>query len=448
MGQTVIKELNREGLIDLILTNKEIVSRAIPSHELFMLFHGGEYFGPLCKDDLQAINQMDPFFFEKYKLKIFNEKEKHNLGHWINFYEHPLFQRRKPELVLENMSQELAEKSKYFILKNGQSLGPYSYEELKHEILHKSLYYTDLFRSNEEDDWDKIYKIPGFDRRATLPGMDEEEELPDAPDVDLIKKSAEEVSQILDANKLLEDQNRNSLANLMALSTERAKKFLAVSRTQISNSSNVLSNKKYRYWAIGLISIVALGIVAFLFTDEIKKQFDMAEVNKQKKSKATKIDKSSKNDTLAKDNSIEEMDEQEKLESDSKRQEAIEKRLQARIDKEQRRKERQRNREQKRLGERDNYDAATYDDYVPSDEYYYDDDVPELEGEATSNPRRPASRANKRSNSSTGTEREEKSRAEDEYYEDQDENSSYDGVAEEPELFDEELPPLEEEENY
>jgi len=98
---------------------------------------------------------------------------------WILIFEHPFFQRRKPQLV---SSEEIKNEddSEFFVLIKGQKTGPYQKYEIMEKLENKELLLSDMVTLNGGATWIKIFQIDGFDRRrlkesGQLPGMPSEE---------------------------------------------------------------------------------------------------------------------------------------------------------------------------------------------------------------------------------------------------------------------------------
>jgi hypothetical protein len=100
-----------------------------------------------------------------------------------NVFEHPLFQRRKPQ-VIENINDEnITSEQQYYIIQNAQKSGPFNMVQITTFIDNKELIMNDMISLNAGSSWQKLYATPGFDRRELKPG----EDLPRIPETHVMK---------------------------------------------------------------------------------------------------------------------------------------------------------------------------------------------------------------------------------------------------------------------
>ena len=83
---------------------------------------------------------------------------------WTPIFEHPYFQRRKPQL-LSAQSVEEGEQT-FYVLKQGQKTGPFEKKRIATMLERKELLLTDLVSTNAGHTWGKLYQVEGFDRRT------------------------------------------------------------------------------------------------------------------------------------------------------------------------------------------------------------------------------------------------------------------------------------------
>ena len=95
---------------------------------------------------------------------------------WVGVFEHPSFQRRKPQLVSINTLNPESD-LEFFILKHGQKTGPYEKHELVSMLEEKEILLTDMVSHNAGHTWTKLYQVENFDRRA----LKESDQLPGVP---------------------------------------------------------------------------------------------------------------------------------------------------------------------------------------------------------------------------------------------------------------------------
>ena len=94
---------------------------------------------------------------------------------WTPIFEHPYFQRRKPQLLSTQSSEDGGEQT-FYVLKQGQKTGPFEKKRIATMLERKELLLTDLVSVNAGHTWGKLYQVEGFDRRTLknsdqLPGL-------------------------------------------------------------------------------------------------------------------------------------------------------------------------------------------------------------------------------------------------------------------------------------
>ncbi|MEE2744384.1 MAG: hypothetical protein VYD54_10775, partial [Bdellovibrionota bacterium] len=151
----------KEELKEYKITPDEIVENTIPSTELYDILIGDEIISPFWRETIQKqIEVGSPLFNSSLQIRSMGTQD------WINLFEHPTFQRRRPSIVAEPEQFDVEdEEGDFFILSRGQKVGPLSLNGLKKKIDTKEILVTDLVSQDDGQSWTKIYEIPEFDRR-------------------------------------------------------------------------------------------------------------------------------------------------------------------------------------------------------------------------------------------------------------------------------------------
>jgi hypothetical protein len=105
---------------------------------------------------------------------------------WKTILDSSFFQRRKPQLVsTENADIEVDDELEFYILQNGQKVGPLTKAILMEMVSKKEILVTEMVSFNGGQVWLKLYQIDGFNRRAS---RKESDQLPGAPDTEMMSK--------------------------------------------------------------------------------------------------------------------------------------------------------------------------------------------------------------------------------------------------------------------
>ena len=213
---------------------------------------------------------------------------------WMKIYEHPRFQRRRPQIIrTKDKSSVDAKADQYFILKNGQKIGPLNTEEIKNKLEIKEFIMTDLISSSKEESWGKIYEIELFDRRKLS-----NDTPPPIPANDVISIAEEIISYDE------QDGTNDAIVSLAFLGNRKQKEAKEVTVTEIVkteienkniNSQTKNKSKKYYFLFVLFIMVSAAGIGKILLdknevsptaTAQNKAKFKTSKMNSQKVSVA------------------------------------------------------------------------------------------------------------------------------------------------------------------
>jgi hypothetical protein len=166
MSNAQFKEQNAN---ELLLNEEQINSGQYPVEEIYEVSFNGEEFGPIWQQDIKEFLQINNQLSEETTLKNIDSDE------WLPIFEHPIFQRRKPQLVSTHSLEN--EETSFFILRDGQKQGPYTLHEMSTMITSKEILLVDEVSIDDGASWGHLYDIEEFDRRS----LKSNEELPSLP---------------------------------------------------------------------------------------------------------------------------------------------------------------------------------------------------------------------------------------------------------------------------
>lgn len=232
-------------LKDILQTEEEILSKVEMREHIFEIKDAELSLGFISLYDLKAYVFEHEDEAKNYSVRNIDSDE------WKNVFEHPYFQRRKPQLVSADNLKD-ADDQEFFILIKGQKTGPYEKYELSEMVEKKELLLTDMVSFNGGHTWVKLYQVDGFDRRAlrdssVLPGMPEDE---------VLRKSESSQSSIGDTT--------DGFISLAFLGNQKKGKLLE--RQQLSTmddelKKNAATTSRYKW----LLLASVCGILYFLY---------------------------------------------------------------------------------------------------------------------------------------------------------------------------------------
>ena len=180
---------------------------------------------------------------------------------WTPIYEHPYFQRRKPQLVSANtLSSD--DEQQFFILKNGQKTGPYEKYELTSMLEEKDLLLTDMVSSNAGHTWMKLYQVDGFDRRS----LKESDQLPGIP-AHVIMREQENIIPI--------SPETDAISGLAYLSNVRRGKTVEREKVETFSMEKAAPGKGSStiYKWLLVFSVVGIGFFLFHIKEQLTSPF-------------------------------------------------------------------------------------------------------------------------------------------------------------------------------
>lgn len=245
---------------ELLLTEEQISSGKFPDEEVFEITFDGQTFGPIWQQDIKEFLTHANQYTEETQVKSLSS------DNWVSVFDHPLFQRRRPQLV---STHSLDNKETTFqILKDGQVVGPYSLYEISAMVKTNEILLTDEVSIDEGTSWGHLYDIEEFDRR----NLKSNEQLPSLPEDGVLAKNIN--TKVDEKTNLIA-----GLAYIGNLRTGKAKHATvrqepqAQSDEEFSFEENVEGKKKAPLWPIlFLISIVGLSYLYTTWDSKTEKE--------------------------------------------------------------------------------------------------------------------------------------------------------------------------------
>jgi len=229
MGQSLAATTLVTYLKDILGTEEEITSKVEMREHIFEMKDGETSLGFISLYDLKAYVFEHEEEAKQYQVRNIDSDE------WKNIYEHPYFQRRKPQLISADNLKD-ADDQEFFVLIKGQKAGPFEKYELSEMVDRKEILLTDMVSFNAGHTWVKLYQVDGFDRRS----MRDSSVLPGMPDDDILNKTEAAAAAIGDTTdgfislaflgnqkkgRLLERQQENTLDDELKKSAAQSSRY-------------------------------------------------------------------------------------------------------------------------------------------------------------------------------------------------------------------------------
>ena len=194
---SAIRQFKITGLKDIKLSELEVVNSDYEIEKIYEVSQEGQSLGLFYGQDLKQYLQEN----EEVELTPESLVRKYNEDEWQNLFDHPYFQRRKPQIV-EEEPEALEGDEEFYLLDEGQKTGPYEKGQILTMLMRKEVLFTDMISMDKGYTWNKIFQIENFDRRF----MGEEEHLPEIPTNKVFSFSTEEVYKNLQERKNIETE--------------------------------------------------------------------------------------------------------------------------------------------------------------------------------------------------------------------------------------------------
>ena len=251
----------KEMLLEFKITSDEIVENTISSTELYELHVGDEdVMGPFWRQTIQSqIEVGSPLFTPNIMIRNLGTQE------WVDLFQHPTFQRRKPSLVPDQedlppleLEEEVEEEEEdsgppIMVLARGHKIGPLSLNLLRKKVGLKEILVTDLISHDQGQTWSKIFEMPEFDRRE----IGNREGLPHLPSNKVFNGSKLEVIEDLSS----EDPENDTVINLVHLGKKQKEESAPIHSTPIQekSSEDEVFNEKTVSLVLIIISLIGIG---------------------------------------------------------------------------------------------------------------------------------------------------------------------------------------------
>jgi hypothetical protein len=172
-------------LKDIIVSKESIITNIENRDHIFEIKDEEKILGFISLYDLKAYVFEHEEEAKNYAIKNIDQNE------WKNIYEHPYFQRRKPQLVSINHLKD-ADDLEFFILHKGQKSGPFEKFELLEKVESREILLSDMVSFNGGYTWIKLYQVDGFERRS----LRDSTQLPGMPSNEFLSRPAESIHNI------------------------------------------------------------------------------------------------------------------------------------------------------------------------------------------------------------------------------------------------------------
>ena len=232
-------------LKDIIFTETEITAAVEMREHIFEIKDAEASLGFISLYDLKAYVFEHEEEAKNYFVRNIDSDE------WKNIYEHPFFQRRKPQLISAESLKD-ADDLQFYLLQKGQKTGPYEKYELVEMVERKEILLTDTVSFNAGHTWIKLYQVDGFDRRT----LKESSQLPGMPSNEFLQRPSESVNTIGETTDAM-----SSLAFLGNL--KRGKAIEREREVSYQDEMNKKAGSSTLYKWLLVASVI--GIVYFLY---------------------------------------------------------------------------------------------------------------------------------------------------------------------------------------
>lgn len=241
-------------LNDFLFSKEEIEQNVEAREHIFEIKDQETSLGYISLYDLKAYVLEHEKETGDYLVRNIDSKE------WIPVFEHPYFQRRKPQLVSASaLSSE--DEQQFFILRQGQKTGPYEKYELVSMLESKELLLTDMVSGNAGHTWMRLYQVDGFDRRI----LKESDQLPGVPSK-IINQGNESVVELAPETE--------AISSLAYLSNVKRGKSIERERVEFKDATvTTAGNQSSIYKVLLVASIIGIGYFLFHIKNQLSSPF-------------------------------------------------------------------------------------------------------------------------------------------------------------------------------
>lgn len=241
-------------LNDFLFSKEEIEQNVEAREHIFEIKDQETSLGYISLYDLKAYVLEHEKETGDYLVRNIDSKE------WTPVFEHPYFQRRKPQLVSASaLSSE--DEQQFFILRQGQKTGPYEKYELVSMLESKELLLTDMVSGNAGHTWMRLYQVDGFDRRI----LKESDQLPGVPSK-IINQGNESVVEL--------PPETEAISSLAYLSNVKRGKSIERERVEFKDATvTTAGNQSSIYKVLLVASIIGIGYFLFHIKNQLSSPF-------------------------------------------------------------------------------------------------------------------------------------------------------------------------------
>ena len=236
----------RTYLKDFLLSEAVIVSQVEDRDHIFEIKSDQSTLGYISLDELKA------YIFEHEDEAINYFVRNIDSTEWKVLFEHPFFQRRKPQIV-SNETIKDDDDLAFYILQNGQKVGPFKKNELMDKVDSKEILLSNMASYNGGATWMKLFQIEGFNRRS----LKESDQLPGKPSEKILSKVSRETHGLTETTDAI-----STLAYLGNIKRGKASERERMTFTQDETITPVKSNSIYKWLLVGSV----IGIIYFLYS--------------------------------------------------------------------------------------------------------------------------------------------------------------------------------------
>ena len=247
--------LKMTELADFLMSEGEVARSSISREQLFEIKDTHETFIGFAKaSDLKEYIYNNEEALTGFMVRNVDQSS------WITVFEHPLFQRRKPQLVPANTLAS-DDDQQFFVLIHGQKTGPFEKFEMLSMLEQKEILLTDMVSTNAGHTWTKLYQIDNFDRRV----LKESDKLPGMPGEVFLR-----ANDSVRANSP-ETEAISSLAYLS--NVKRGKSIEREKVHTFESDKNVSQNSSSIYKWLLVASILGIGYFLFHIKNQLNSPF-------------------------------------------------------------------------------------------------------------------------------------------------------------------------------
>lgn len=135
------------------MTDEELAARGLTDHDVWMIKHGEEVYGPYEAHTLRQHAYENEAFYATLEASLVAEEN------WVPFFEATPFRKRTPKLI---SAATLQRPERFWIMLKGQRLGPHTHGEVQSLIDQHLLLSTDLVSGDEATSWQRVYELNYF----------------------------------------------------------------------------------------------------------------------------------------------------------------------------------------------------------------------------------------------------------------------------------------------